>query len=146
MSEYWVVVANAGRARIFSREKKFSSAVEVESLVHPESRLRRQDLVTDRPGQVQESRMHGESPAGERTDPKTLEATVFARELAQRLDQGRQQGRFEHLVVLAEPSFLGEIRKQLDRGTASLVAATDTVDLTQAESEQIAQAVDSALA
>lgn len=146
MSEYWVVVANAGRARIFSREKKFSPPVEIESLIHPESRLRRQDLAADRPGQVQESRTPAESPAGERTDPKALEATVFARELAQRLEQGRQQGRFSHLVVLAEPNFLGEIRRQLDHATAQLVAGTDTVDLTRAEIEQIAQTADSALA
>lgn len=145
MSEYWIVVADASRARLFSREKKFSDLQEVESLVHPESRLRRQDLVSDRPGQVQESRTPGEYAAEEGTDPKDVEARAFARELADRLHKAHQEGRFKHLVLLADPRFLGELRKHLDGPTAEAVAATAAVNLTREDLEHVTRAANSAL-
>lgn len=145
MNEYWIVVADAGKARLFARNKKFSKLEEIESLVHPESRLRRQDLVTDRPGQVQESRTPGEYSAGEGTDPKEVEAQTFARELARHLHEGRQASRFQHLVLLAEPHFLGILRKSLDGATAKSVAAAEAVNLTRESIEKITRAADSAL-
>ncbi|MEE4305113.1 MAG: host attachment protein [Wenzhouxiangella sp.] len=145
MSEYWIVVADASRARLFSRDKKFSPLQEVESLVHPESRLRRQDLVTDRPGQVQESRTPGEYAAEEGADPKDVEAQAFARELADRLHKARQEGRFEHLVLLADPRFLGQLRKQLEGPTADAVSATAAVNLTREDVDHVTRAADSAL-
>lgn len=145
MSKYWIVVADAAKARLFARNKKFSPLEEIETLVHPESRLRRQDLVTDRPGQVQESRTPGESAAEGHTDPKDVEAQVFARELAHHLNESRQAGHFEHLVLLAEPRFLGILRKHLDGGTAKAVAGAEAVNLTRGSIEHIASAADSAL-
>jgi len=80
MNEYWIVVADSGKARIFTRARKFSELTEIETLVHPESRLKGKDLVTDRPAQVHESHAHGQSPSGE-ADPKATEAERFAKAL-----------------------------------------------------------------
>ncbi|NBB91604.1 MAG: host attachment protein [Gammaproteobacteria bacterium] len=145
MNKYWIVVADASRARLFARRKKFSPLEEVESLVHPESRLRRQDLVSDRPGQVQESRTPGEYAAEEGTDPKEVEAQTFARELARRLHEAHAAGEFEHLVLLAEPHFLGQLRKRLDGRTASAVVARVAVNLTREDIAHITKRADSAL-
>lgn len=145
MNAYWIVVADAGRARLFSREKKFSPLEEVESLVHPEARLRRQDLTSDRSGQVQESRTPGEYAAEEGTDPKDVEAQVFAREIAERLHKAHHEGRFEHLVLMADPRFLGELRKHLTGATADAVAAAVSVNLTREDVEHITRSVNSAL-
>src|SRR5699024_9504082 len=145
MSEYWIVVADAGKARLFSRAKKFSPLEEVETLVHPESRLRRQDLTSDRSGQVQEARAPGEYAAEESTDPKDAEAQVFAREIAERLHKAHQQGGFEHLVLMADPRFLGELRKHLADSTAAAVAATVSVNLTREDVDRITRSADSAL-
>lgn len=144
MHQYWIVVADAAKARIFARAKKFSALEEVETLLHPESRLRRQDLVTDRPGQVQESRTPGENAAGEGTDPKEVESLAFAREIAQRLHQARESGQFEKLVLMAAPHFLGELRKHLDQATAKAVVEAVSVNLTRESVEKITAAVDSA--
>jgi len=145
MYPYWIVVADAARARIFGRGKKFGPLTEIEALVHPESRLRRQDLVTDRPGQIQESRTSGENAAGEGTDPKTLEARVFARELAGELAKATADGRCEHLVLLAAPRFLGALRNEFSEHTSRHVVAAEAIDLTTADTEAVARAADSAL-
>lgn len=145
MAQYWIVVADASRARLFARNKKFSELEEIDTLVHPESRLRGQDLVTDRPGQKQEARTTGEYDAGENNDPKDHEAEAFARELGHHLNKARAEGRFEHLVLLAEPRFLGQLRKRLDHATGEAVSEAVSTNLTRASIEDVARAADSAL-
>jgi protein required for attachment to host cells len=145
MNGYWIVVADAARARIFRREKKFSPIEELDTLLHPESRLRRDELVTDRPGQVQESHGHGESANEPTSDPKEVEAETFARELAAKLSHARAEGRFDHLVLVAGPRFLGRLRQRLDGDTRERVVAEIDKELTRADSERIGKEVDSAL-
>lgn len=145
MEQYWILVADSARARIFSRDKKFSPLEEIETLVHPESRLHRQDLVTDRPGKVQESMTAGEYANDEPTDPKTTEARQFARDISQQLRESRVAGSFRHLVLVAEPKFLGLLRKSLDPGTRDLVTAEVAKNLVRESAEGIARTVDGEL-
>lgn len=145
MGQYWVLVADSAKARIFSREKKFSRIEEIETLVHPESRLRRQDLVSDRPGQVQESRTPGEYANEEPTDPKVAEARLFARDMAHHLREARVAGSFQHLVLVADPRFLGLLRKSLDADTRDCVAAEVAKNLVRGSTEDIARTVDAEL-
>jgi protein required for attachment to host cells len=142
MNEYWILVADSGKARIFSRNKKFSALEELETLVHPESRLRRQDLVSDRPGQVQESRTPGESVNEEPTDPKVVEAQLFAREIAARLRKARSVNAFRHLVVVADPRFLGLIRANLDEETGNRIVASLAKNVTREATERIQHVID----
>lgn len=144
MSAYWVLVADSVKARIFRRLKKFSPLEEIETLVHPEARLQRQDLVSDRPGQVQESRTPGESANEEPTDPKEYEAQSFARELARRIQNGRVAGEFQHLVIIADPHFLGLLRKAVDPESHKTIAAALARNVTRESVERITQTADSA--
>lgn len=145
MAQYWILVADSAKARLFSRNKKFSEIEELETLVHPESRLHRQDLVSDRPGQVQESKTPGESANEEPTDPKVAEAQQFARELTRHLREGRVAGKFHHLVLVADPKFLGMIRKSLDHDTKNCIVAEVNKSLVRESTEAITRAVDAAL-
>ncbi len=142
MSAYWVVVADSAKARIFSRNKKFSPLEELETLVHPESRLHRQDLVSDRPGQVQESRTPGESVNEEPTDPKVVEAQVFAREIAHRLRESRLSGNYSSLVLVADPRFLGLLRKCMDEDTRRTIDQEVPKNVTREAIDRITRAID----
>lgn len=142
MPGYIVIVADSARARVLTRAKKFSPLEEQTELTHPESRLRRQDLVSDRPGTVHESRAHGESPAGESTDPKDHEVEVFAGEIADYLGQQRIEREPEGLIVVAEPRVLGLIRQKLDSATAALVVTEISANLTRESAETIAKRID----
>lgn len=139
---YWIVIAESARARIFSRRKRYSPLEEIETRVHPESRLHREDLVTDRPGQVQESATAGENANEEPTDPKTAEAQAFARELAGHLRSARVAGDFDRLMIAADPRFLGELRKRMDAETRECVEMTVDKNLTRHSPEQIASQLD----
>jgi protein required for attachment to host cells len=143
MSGYWVVAADSAKARIFSRSKRFSPMEELQTLVHPESRLQRQDLVSDRPGVVHESRTPGESSNEEPTDPKVAEAQVFARDLAARLREARLAGDYSALILVADPKFLGLLRKSIDDDTRKCIEHEVSKNVTREAIERIVRAIDS---
>lgn len=145
MSRYWIVAADASHARILARDKKFSALEEVETLTHPESRLHRRDLATDRPGRLDESYSSASSEAEEPTDPKVREAQVFARDVADVLAKGRHERRYEELILVAEPKFLGLLRKALDDETRDRVAHEVTKNITREPLAGITKAVDAVL-
>ncbi len=142
MPNYLVVAADAARARIFSRAKKFSPLAEDTVLTHPESRLRRQDLVTDRPGTIHESKTPGESDADPVTDPKRAESETFAREISRHLQSLRTQGKVEGITLVADPRFLGQLRAAMDHETAKLIIHELGANLTRESADDIQQRID----
>ncbi len=144
MHAYLVVVADSARARLFGRKQKFSALDEIETLTHPEARLRRQDLVSDRPGTVHESRASGESQADPRTDPRDHEAELFAREISSRIKSLRIENKLKGIALISEPRFLGLMRKQLDSETRHLVQTEIGANLTREDTDTIARKLDEA--
>jgi protein required for attachment to host cells len=57
----------------------------------------------------------------ESVSPKEHEAWKLCKELADEIEKARAQGRFDRLVLVAAPSFLGELRKTLSDQTMRLV-------------------------
>jgi protein required for attachment to host cells len=121
MSVTWIVVADSSRARIFSAEKPISKLVEVQALTHPEGRLHQGDLVTDKPGRDNNA-SYGSHNMGHETDAKEEESLRFAAMVCERLEEGRCQGQYEKLYVIAAPTFLGLLRKQQNSALRKTVA------------------------
>lgn len=139
MPKLWVVVADGARARIYTVERPTGPLQEVETLDNPEGRMHQKDLTTDLPGRSFQRMGEGRSAMDERTDPKVAEVRAFADQLAKRLDEGRVQGEVERLYLVAPPSFLGELRKQLPEGCRDMVAETLAKDLTQLDPQKLRQ-------
>jgi protein required for attachment to host cells len=111
---YRVVVADEFRAIFYDREKKFSPMQEVASMQNDAAREKTGDLISDRGGRAFDSHGQGRhTMANEKADPKTHSAVVFAKEIAERLAADRAHGRFDSLVVVAAPRFLGVLRPAL---------------------------------
>lgn len=108
----WVLVADGSRARLFRAEGARGGLVELETWLHPESRLREQDLVTDAPGQ---DRGRGGVTHGfsEHQSAHEHELQTFAREIAARLHSSLNENDFSRLVLCAPPRFLGLLRDAL---------------------------------
>ena len=140
MSAYWIVVANAARARIFEAEAKDSAMREVIDLAHPDSRQHEGDLVSDRGGHVLNGTTGGHSV--DRDDPaKHHAAEVFAKEVCERLEQGRLDQSYRKLYVIAEPQFLGLLRQHMGKPLHEVVRAEIAKDLTTAGEQQIREQV-----
>lgn len=136
MSNIWVVVADASRARIFNAEKPVDSITEIETLSNPEGRLHEGDLVSDRGGRISngEGARHG---YGAGSSVKDEMANRFAATVCKRLEKGRNSRAFERLYVVAAPQFLGLLRKHQSNGVRDLISEEIANELTTQSPERI---------
>ncbi len=135
----YIVVADAARARIFTRDAL--KLVEQDSLVHAASRLHEGDLVTDRGADVHESTSVTSRASGGENTARTHEELIFAKEVAERLYRARVDNSMEKLILVAPPRFLGQLRDKLDGPTTKLVIHSLSKDLSKASLEEIQEAV-----
>jgi protein required for attachment to host cells len=127
----WVVAADSAQARFFSAERANGGLSEFASLSNPVGRLRTGDLVSDRPGRV------ANAARGSRTALEPHETAhehamgAFAKRLCRRLIRARQTRKVDRLYLVADPAFLGLLRRNLDAPTRRIVAGERNKDLSQ---------------
>ncbi len=108
----WVVVADNTCARIFTADMASSPLNEIDRFAHTAGRLHDREMTSDLPGKIKSDNGGGhafEQP----TDPKKHEADNFAHYIADYLETARNGHKFENLLIVAEPSFLGLLRNHL---------------------------------
>ena len=120
MSSSMVVVANSTGSRIFTMESSKSPLQEIETMVNPEGRLHENDMVSDLPGK--HSGIGGSKHAfHEKSDPKEHEMSFFAKRVADYLDDVRTSNKLGKLLLVVEPSFLGELRHNLSNEIKNMI-------------------------
>lgn len=137
MSKIWILSGDTTRARVFFTNKRNGELVEQFDLVNPEARLHEQDLTTDLPGSTANSATGMRHNYGPEESHKPRAAELFAKEVADRLEKGRAAGEWDKLYVVAEPSFLGMLRKAMDRDTAQLVAGEVPKNVTRGSAQDV---------
>lgn len=137
MSKIWILAGDSSRARVFFTDRRNGPLNEQFDLVNPEGRLHEQDLTTDLPGTTANSAtgMRHNYGSGESRKPRS--AALFAKEVAEHLEKGRTADEWEKLYIVAEPTFLGMLRKSLDRDTAQRVAGEVDKNLTRGSADEI---------
>ncbi len=127
MSTQWVIVADRSRARIFESDQHFNELREIEDLLNPEGRLGDADLRHDAKGRYYG---RGERHQGNTADPRVSQRDhdedKFSRQVMQLLTEGCDAMRYEKLVMIAPPEFLGLLRKQLPKRVEQHI--TDQLD------------------
>jgi protein required for attachment to host cells len=123
MRNTWIVVTDSTRARIFSHDKKGQALLMVKEMRHPESRMHGSELEADRPGTSFQSKGPGKHAMSQQVSPKEHEAWKLSKELADALDHARMEDKFDQLVLVAAPRFLGNMRKTLSDQVNRLVTA-----------------------
>jgi protein required for attachment to host cells len=148
MSTTWIVAADAGRARIFEETDASAPLRELESLTNPAARLRDSEVYTDQadPKAAGKSinNTGGPLPTSQYEPNQTFEernAEVFAKELLAKLLEAKQQQRFDKLELIAEPKFLGLLRKYMDKGLKSAVSQEINKDLTHSSGPQLREQI-----
>jgi protein required for attachment to host cells len=138
MKERWIVIADAGRARILSAAAGTVALDLVQILQNPAGRQRASELVSDRPGRVEKSCGNVQSSASPRTTPHDHVADEFARAIADLLDEKAAGENFDELVLVAPPQFLGQLRAHLGAQAAGRVICEVPKDLTRLSPRRIA--------
>lgn len=132
----WIIVANSSTARIFEAQNN-REIVEIETFVHPKSRLKGTDLETDRPGRNTERTGISRFSVNNTHDLKEHEAENFAREISQFLNKAVVSNQVGKIYLVANPSFLGLLRKQLSSPTEKIVAGEVNKDICMMTHEKI---------
>jgi protein required for attachment to host cells len=121
MNTTWVVVADHTRARLFRAEPPHATLHEFGDMVHPESRMHPRDMAQDEPGTTRDSHGQGVHGMGTHYSPREQEYIRFAHEVVQHLEKAHNTHQFEHLVIAAEPDFLGFLRNAMPHGLRATV-------------------------
>lgn len=141
MNNVWVVVASNTRCRIFTQQKHNAPLEQIEELEHPEGRLHGRDLATDRPGRSFDSEGAGRHAMGQPVKPIEQENIRFAKAVADKIDSARKQEKFERLVIVADPGFLGHLRQSLPPPTRQRLTTELQKNLAEADPATIRKAL-----
>lgn len=137
MSKFWILVSDSSRARIFSSDTASSPIVEIEDLTHPESRLHTREITSDLPGKHHNGGPSGHHAVEPKSDAHKFAREEFAREIAGYLHDNLNKNCYEKLVLACEPTFLGELRHELDAQVKKRVTLEVTKNLLKHTAEDI---------
>jgi protein required for attachment to host cells len=139
MKSTWIVVAHRAGARILQHMGPNQGLRLIEQVEHEAGRRRSGEIDSDRPGMAYaRAGKGGGHPMNAEQSPHEHAAEQLARTLATALSRGRNENRFDQVVLVAEPRFLGILRGTLDPVTASLVSGTVGKDLAHVETRDLA--------
>ena len=124
-----IVVADGSKARILSAQNGSSPLQDDRDYIHSESRLREQDLVTDKKGSGNNSGRGGEHSMGHEKAARQHQVETFAHELCDEIDHIRQSSDLREIYLVAAPKFLGLLRASLTKQCTKLLAGEVNKDL-----------------
>ena len=133
----WVVVADAGRARVFEAQSLKSELVEVMDKADPQARVPQNTLASDGPGRNAGPSGTGSHGMQEKVTPRDTEDTRFAREIVDDVRQALDANRIDGFFVVAPPHFLGLLRKAMSGHVAKAMTGDLGKDLTTQSVEGI---------
>lgn len=131
-----IVVADQSEARFYDMEGLDAPLKPAGSLSDPKAHLHDRDFKSDRPGRVFDHASTGgrrgavghHATGGERS-PRKHEAELFARQIAEELEQAHRKDSFDRVILAAGPPFLGMLRAALTKSFHSRIAAEIPKDL-----------------
>lgn len=122
----WVVVADGTGARVF-RNVGSDGALSLKQ----EALLEAEELHDDGPS--------GSMPVDQ--SPGQIDEATFAKQLAQRINAAALKHRFEHLVLVADPQTLGQMRPLLHKETTQRLLGEIAKTLTNSPLADIERAL-----
>ena len=140
MQTQWVVVADSSRARFFEAQGNLKSLVELEDLLSPAGRMDETELRHDAKGRFygkgEREQAHTAEPA---VSAKTHAAQQFSKAVMQRLEQACEKKRYDRLILVAPPHFLGQLHKQLSQRVMQRITQELPLDISGLSATQISE-------
>lgn len=138
MGMQWVVVADSSRARIFQTAGNIERLQEVQDLLNPEGRLDDADLRHDAKGRFYgKGERHQAHTAEPNVTKEAQDADQFSREIGRVLADACDAHRYDSLVVVAPPEFLGRLRRALPERVERCVSRQLNREITGWDSTEV---------
>ncbi|WP_419168641.1 host attachment protein [Halobacteriovorax sp.] len=136
MNRSWVIVANKSSARVYERIKRKDLKL-IESLENPTAKTSESEQVSDRRGSMSQSHSHGQQSFSPKTTAKEHNEISFAKEINDFLEKNRTRNKFDELEIVAAPSFLGILKKNLDKELGKQVTQYTNKDFGERSDREI---------
>ncbi len=127
----WILIADAGMAHVAATSGKAGDLIAVDDVRLQGNPSPSRDLAADRPGRAFDRAGDGRHGMEPRTDAHEVQQERFAREIAAVLEKATQRRRYDRLVLVAPPTFMGVLRDFLPSSVEAKVGAELTKDLTK---------------
>lgn len=125
MTNTWILVCDAAKARLFETSGRRGDWTEVACYANPELRAPPAERTTGRTiPRAQESVGAARHIIEPRMTRKDRSAQAFARHIAEPLREAKAHGRYDRLFLVAPPRFLGVLREEIGDPEAASVAGT----------------------
>lgn len=135
----WILIADAGRARVLESVGMGKGAHPVDGL-SSESSLpsTTHEMVADRQSRTQESSNPTRHAIEPRTDPREQLKRHYLEMLADELDKRLRASAFDKLIVVAPPHALGVLRAAFSDPVKAVIVAELAKDLTKTPDHELA--------
>ncbi|MBA2650013.1 MAG: host attachment protein [Legionella sp.] len=119
----WIVTANTNQCRVYElQENALKLIIE---LNRPENKLKESELGSDKPGRYNSSVSTGGGGAyAPHTKFEDVQDDDFAREVALKLDEARNQNSYNELIIVMPAQIEGMFSKHLNKNVKELVKFT----------------------
>jgi protein required for attachment to host cells len=107
----WIVVADGAKARILLYKPHQKGVQQLPDGEFHDMNVPTHELVTDRQPRVHDSVGAARHAVEPRIDPHKQREEQFLTRIATNLEHAEQRGEFEHLVVVAPATAMGDLRK-----------------------------------
>lgn len=133
----WIVIADGAHARVLEHSADNPKLEAVEGLAFDAHLPPTHEILTDRPGRSFESSGRTRHAKAGRSDPHRELKREMAKKLAGALKSKLVEKRYEHLVLVAPPVTLGDLRDALAKSVRARVAAELAQDLVKTPQSQL---------
>lgn len=137
MKPTWILVCGRDGARLFEHSGKDTKIRLVETFLHPEGRLKEQDIVTDRAGRNFHRTDKVTHSGGRTGDARAHSDHLFAQEIARYLKKSRESSVYGRLHLVASPHFMGILKGVVDPVTLKSVTGMLDKDLAHFSEEDL---------
>ena len=141
----WIVVADGAKARILLYTAQQKGVRQLPDGEFHDTHLPTHELVTDRQPRVHDSVGATRHAVEPRIDPHKQREEQFLARLATHLEHAEQRGEFEHLVVVAPATAMGDLRKEFGPPLQKRLIAEIVHDYTHQSNDYVYQHIKDSL-
>ncbi len=111
MAKNWVLVASKCKAKIFEISNTNQHLKLVMKLENPKANMKNKDLESDRPGVTRGP--FNRTALRSKKGTQDHEIEIFSKQILDKINEGRNSGQFEKLIMVLDPGFQAHIDNHL---------------------------------
>lgn len=131
----WVINSNSNICRIYEYNQQEKKLPLIKEIKHPENRLKTSEIISDKQGHYKSNSGYGSYT--QTSDPKEVQIDHFYREIAEELNQGRNNENYDQLIIISPPHLIGLLFQHLDKNVKKMILNNIQKDLLHLSDQEL---------